>query len=144
MKKYIRLVIIFTLVLFVTGCGNNSGGNGTGTISCVSKAKGENPSIVIYETYEVENNKVKNLEVYEILEFDQEYLDTISLDEIIKIYKKDSNYKVEKVNSTSIKNINKNPVNVYENIESENMLETIRVSMEENEFGLHSFTCEIK
>ena len=92
----------------------------------------------------VENNKVKNLEVYEILEFDQEYLDTISLDEIIKIYKKDSNYKVEKVNSTSIKNINKNPVNVYENIESENMLETIRVSMEENEFGLHSFTCKIK
>lgn len=142
MKKYIGLVIICILGLFITGCGKNSDVNGT--ISCISESRGENPSIISYEIYEVKNNKVRDIEAYDILEYDKNYLEKVSLDEIIKIYKKDSSYKVEKFNSTSIKNIKKKPTNVFKDIKTDDMLETIRVSMEENEFGLYSFKCEIK
>lgn len=139
MKKIIYVFSILVVGILLTGCGNNK----KVVMTCKSNVHGENPMITSYEIYTVEDNKVTNMEAYDVLDYEDGYLKNVSIEDIIKIYSKDSLYKVEKIDNNSIKNIKKNPVNVFENIKSDDMIEFIRGTMEENEFGLYDYTCEI-
>ena len=139
MKKIIFLVLIIVGCIFITGCGSSSG-----TIICKSEGRGDNPTIETVERYVVENNKVVEFEKYQLLTFDSEYLSKIPLATVLEVYEKDSEFKVEKVNDTTIKNTYKSPKNYYENIQSDNMIETIRSSLEDNAFSLYKYTCEVK
>jgi hypothetical protein len=139
MKKIIFLVLIIVGCIFITGCESSSG-----TIICKSEGRGDNPTIETVERYVVENNKVVEFEKYQLLTFDNEYLSKIPLSTVLEVYEKDSEFKVEKVNDTTIKNTYKSPKNYYENIESDNMIETIRSSLEDNAFSLYKYTCEVK
>lgn len=139
MKKIILLVLIIVGCIFITGCGSSSG-----TIICKSEARGENPSIETIEEYVVKDNKVVEFEKYQLLSFNEEYLKQIPLSTVLEVYEKDSEFTVEKINDTTIKNTYKSPKNYYKDIESDNMIETIRASFEDNAFSLYKYTCEIK
>lgn len=139
MKKLFSLIFILFLVVLVTGCGKSSG-----TIICKSEARGENPSIVNYEKYVVKNNKVEEYTKYNILNYSDEYLSKIPMSTILEVYEKEEDLTVEKIDSKSIKTTFKNPRNYYEDIESDNMLETIRASLEDNAFNIYTYTCEIE
>lgn len=139
MKKIICLVSLVVVSILLTGCGNNK----NVVLSCKSEVHGENPTITSYEIYTIEDNKVKNMESYNIMTYEDSYLKNVTIEDIIKIYSKDSSYEVVKVDNNTIKNIKKNPINVFENVKSDDMVEFIRGTMEENEFGLFDYTCEI-
>lgn len=139
MKKIICLVSLVVVSILLTGCGNNK----NVVLSCKSEVHGENPTITSYEIYTIEDNKVKNMESYNIMDYEDSYLKNVTIEDIIKIYSKDSSYEVVKVDNNTIKNIKKNPINVFENVKSDDMVEFIRGTMEENEFGLFDYTCEI-
>ena len=139
MKKIIFLVLIIVGCIFITGCGNSSG-----TIICKSEGRGENPTIETVEEYVVENNKVVEFKKYQLLSFNEEYLKQIPLSTVLEVYEKDSEFTVEKINDTTIKNTYKSPKNYYADMESDNMIETIRSSLEDNAFSLYKYTCEIK
>lgn len=140
MKKIICLVSLVVVSILLTGCGNNK----NVVLSCKSEVHGENPTITSYEIYTIEDNKVKNMESYNIMDYEDSYLKNVTIEDIIKIYSKDSSYEVVKVDNNTIKNIKKNPINVFENVNSDDMVEFIRGTMEENEFGLYDYTCEVK
>lgn len=140
MKKIICLVSLVVVSILLTGCGNNK----NVVLSCKSEVHGENPTITSYEIYTIEDNKVKNMESYNIMDYEDSYLKNVTIEDIIKIYSKDSSYEVVKVDNNTIKNIKKNPINVFENVKSDDMVEFIRGTMEENEFGLYDYTCEVK
>lgn len=140
MKKIICLVSLVVVSILLTGCGNNK----NVVLSCKSEVHGENPTITSYEIYTIEYNKVKNMESYNIMAYEDSYLKNVTIEDIIKIYSKDSSYEVVKVDNNTIKNIKKNPINVFENVKSDDMVEFIRGTMEENEFGLYDYTCEVK
>ena len=140
MKKY--LVGLFAIVLclvLVTGCGSNSG-----TITCVSEARGADPSTVTYETYVVENNEITEYTKYKVLKFSDEYLSKVSIDSIFEIYDKDTSYTTEKVDGKTLKTTYIAPRNLYSDMETDNMIETIRASFEDNDFLMEKYTCEIK
>ena len=139
MKKIIYVFSLVVVSILLTGCGNNK----NVVLSCKSEVHGENPMITSYEIYTIEDNKVKNMESYNIMDYEDSYLKNVTIEDIIKIYSKDSSYEVVKVDNNTIKNIKKNPVNVFENVKSDDMIEFIRGTMEENEFGLYDYTCEI-
>lgn len=139
MKKIICLISLVVVSILLTGCGNNK----NVVLSCKSEVHGENPAITSYEIYTIEDNKVKNMESYNIMDYEDSYLKNVTIEDIIKIYSKDSSYEVVKVDNNTIKNIKKNPINVFENVKSDDMVEFIRGTMEENEFGLFDYTCEI-
>ena len=138
MKKTLSIILIMFVCLLITGCGSSSG-----TIICKSEGRGENPTIETYEKYVVEDNKIVEFEKYQLLTYDKEYLSQIPLATIIEVYEKDSEFTVEKVNDNTIKNKYKAPKNYYADMESDNMIETIRASLEDNEFSLYKYTCEI-
>ena len=140
MKKIICLISLVVVSILLTGCGNNK----NVVLSCKSEVHGENPTITSYEIYTIEDNKVKNMESYNIMDYEDSYLKNVTIEDIIKIYSKDSSYEVVKVDNNTIKNIKKNPINVFENVKSDDMVEFIRGTMEENEFGLYDYTCEVK
>ena len=140
MKKTICLISLVVVSILLTGCGNNK----NVVLSCKSEVHRENPTITSYEIYTIEDNKVKNMESYNIMDYEDSYLKNVTIEDIIKIYSKDSSYEVVKVDNNTIKNIKKNPVNVFENVKSDDMVEFIRGTMEENEFGLYDYTCEVK
>lgn len=140
MKKIISLIVILFVVVLLSGCSSSN----SGTIICKSEARGNNPVITSYEEYVVENNKVVEFSKYNILDFDEEYLKRTSIDNVLEIYRSDESFKVEKVDSNTIKNIYVDPKNYYENMESDDMIETIRASLEDNELSLFKYTCEIK
>ena len=139
MKKIICLISLVVVSILLTGCVNNK----NVVLSCKSEVHGENPTITSYEIYTIEDNKVKNMESYNIMDYEDSYLKNVTIEDIIKIYSKDSSYEVVKVDNNTIKNIKKNPINVFENVKSDDMVEFIRGTMEENEFGLYDYTCEI-
>lgn len=139
MKKTIFLSLVLVGCIFITGCGKSSG-----TITCKSEGRGENPTIETVEKYVVENNKVVEFEKYQILTFDNEYLKQIPLTTVLEVYEKDSEFTVSKVNDNTIKNVYKSPKNYYADMESDNMIETIRASLEDNAFSLYEYTCEIE
>ena len=139
MKKIICLISLVVVSILLTGCGNNK----NVVLSCKSEVHGENPTITSYEIYTIEDNKVKNMESYNIMDYEDSYLKNVTIEDIIKIYSKDSSYEVVKVDNNTIKNIKKNPINVFENVKSDDMVEFIRGTMEENEFRLFDYTCEI-
>lgn len=140
MKKIISLISILLVVFLLSGCSNSN----SGTIICKTESRGENPTIVTYEEYVVENNKVTKFEKYNTLDFSDDYLAKLSLDTVIEVYEADPTYKVEKVDSNTLKTSFVDPKNYYENIETDDMLETIRASIEDNQFSLYKYTCEIK
>lgn len=140
MKKIISLISLVVVSILLTGCGNNK----NVVLSCKSEVHGENPTITSYEIYTIEDNKVKNMESYNIMDYEDSYLKNVTIEDIIKIYSKDSSYEVVKVDNNTIKNIKKNPINVFENVKSDDIVEFIRGTMEENEFGLYDYTCEVK
>lgn len=140
MKKIICLISLVVVSILLTGCGNNK----NVVLSCKSEVHGENPTITSYEIYTIEDNKVKNMESYNIMDYEDSYLKNVTIEDIIKIYSKDSSYEVVKVDNNTIKNIKKNPINVFENVKSDDIVEFIRGTMEENEFGLYDYTCEVK
>ena len=139
MKRIICLISLVVVSILLTGCGNNK----NVVLSCKSEVHGENPTITSYEIYTIEYNKVKNMESYNIMAYEDSYLKNVTIEDVIKIYSKDSSYEVVKVDNNTIKNIKKNPINVFENVKSDDMVEFIRGTMEENEFGLFDYTCEI-
>lgn len=140
MKKISSLILILVVCLLATGCG----GSNSGTIICKSEARGENPTITSYEEYVVENNKVIEFNKYNILDYTDEYLKSLSIDKIMEVYTSDSTLNVEKVDDNTLKNTFISPKNYYEDIETDDMIETIRASIEDNEFYIYSYTCEIK
>lgn len=139
MKKIVSIILFLFVVLLITGCGKSSG-----TIICKSEARGENPTIVNYEKYVVKNNKVVEYIKYNNLSYSDEYLSKIPMSTILEVYEKEEDLTVEKIDSKSIKTTFKNPRNYYEDIESDNMLETIRASLEDNAFNIYAYTCEIE
>ena len=139
MKKIIGLVSLILIAVLVTGCGSNSG-----TITCVSEARGADPSTVTYETYVVENNEITEYTKYKVLKFSDEYLSKVSIDSIFEIYDKDTSYTTEKVDGKTLKTTYIAPRNLYSDMETDNMIETIRASFEDNDFLMEKYTCEIK
>ena len=139
MKKIIGLVSLIWIAVLVTGCGSNSG-----TITCVSEARGADPSTVTYETYVVENNEITEYTKYKVLKFSDEYLSKVSIDSIFEIYDKDTSYTTEKVDGKTLKTTYIAPRNLYSDMETDNMIETIRASFEDNDFLMEKYTCEIK
>lgn len=143
MKKIVSLISILLVAVLVTGC--SGAGASSGTITCVSESHGENPSITTYEKYVVEDNKITEFTSYNTLVFDDDYFDVLSLDDILEVYSKDSNYiDVEKVDANTLKVVRNNPTNVFENMDSDNMIELIRSTLEDNPLSIYSYTCEIK
>lgn len=141
MKKIISLIFILLACFMVSGCGKNMD---TVVITCKSEVNGENPATVNYEKYVVKYNNIVEFEKYSVLSYTNDYLKKVSLDQIIKIYEDDNDYVVEKVDSNTIKNTYVDPVNTFEGIDSDDMVELIRTTMEENPFSLYSYTCEIE
>lgn len=141
MKRLMSIIIVgLFLLVCVTGCGNV----GTKTITCVSEKVGKAPVIVYYEVYKVKNNEIVELEKYNIKTFDKEYLERVKLEDIIKIYEKDKDTKVEKLSDHELKIIDTNPTNVFKNSKSDNITELIINSMEKNDFSLYRYTCSVK
>lgn len=140
MKKIIYIISILVVSILLTGCGNNK----KVVMSCKSNVHGENPMITSYEIYTIEDNKVTNMESYDVLMYEDSYLKNVTIEDIIKIYSKDSSYEVVKVDNNSIKTIRKNPINVFSDVKSDDMVEFVRATMEENEFGLYDYSCEVK
>ena len=139
MKKIIGLISLILIAVLVTGCGSNSG-----TITCVSEARGADPSTVTYETYVVENNEITEYTKYKVLKFSDEYLSKVSIDSVFEIYDKDTSYTTEKVDGKTLKTTYIAPRNLYSDMETDNMIETIRASFEDNDFLMEKYTCEIK
>ena len=140
MKKIIYVVSLFCLSILLSGCGNNK----NVILSCKSDVRGENPMITSYEIYTIEDNKVKKMESYDIMNYEDSYLKNVTIEDIVKIYSKDSSYEVVKVDNNTIKNIKKNPINVFESIDTDDMVEFIRGTMEENDFGLYDYSCTVE
>lgn len=140
MKKIISLISLILVAILVTGCGGAS----SGTITCKTEARGTDPTTVTYEKYVVENNKVVEYTKYNTLKFSSDYLNKVSMDTILEVYNKDSEITVEKVDGNTLKTTVKAPKNYYADMESDNMIETIRASLEDNEFSLYKYTCEIE
>lgn len=140
MKKIISLIAVLFVVVLLSGCSSSN----SATIICKSEERGNNPVITSYEEYVVENNKVVEFTKYNILDFDEDYLAKTTIDNVLEIYKEDSSFKVEKVDENTIKNIYVDPKNYYEDIETDDMIETIRASLEDNELSIYKYTCEIK
>ena len=140
MKKIIYVVSILVVGILLTGCGNNK----NVVLSCKSEIHGENPTITSYEVYTIENGKVTGMEAYDFLDYEDSYLKNITIDQIIEIQAKDTDYTVTKVDGNSIKRVKNNPVNVFENTENDNIVEFVRNTMEENEFAPYDYTCEVK
>lgn len=141
MKKIISLIFVLVVCFLISGCGKNMNAV---TINCKGETRGENPTIVNYEKYVVKHNKIVEFEKYNILSYTDDYLKKVNLEQIIGVYEKDKDYVVEKVDSNTIKNTYVKPVNTFEGINSDDMVELIRTTMEENPFGLYSYTCEIE
>lgn len=141
MKKIITLISILLVSLLVTGCGGSAS---SGTIICTSEAHGENPSIIYYEKYVVKDNKVTDYIKYNTYDYTDEYLKKVSIDTIYGVYSADKTTKVEKVDANTIKTTYIEPTNFYKDIESDNMIETIRASLEDNTFNIYNYTCEIE
>lgn len=142
MKKVLSLILCLGMVLLISGCGSSNSSNGV--VSCVSEKVGEDPSTVYYEEYVVKNNKVVEFDKYSIISYSDEYLTRVSLDDALKIFSKDTSYDVSKVNDNQLKLVYKNPVNVFETSQAEDLVEFIVTTMEENEFALYTYTCEVK
>ena len=140
MKKIIYVVSILVVGILLTGCGNNK----NVVLSCKSEIHGENPTITSYEVYTIENGKVTGMEAYDFLDYEDSYLKNITIDQIIEIQAKDTDYTVTKVDGNSIKRVKNNPFNVFENTENDNIVEFVRNTMEENEFAPYDYTCEVK
>lgn len=141
MKRFLGVAISLILILLLTGCGNV---DGRSTIYCVSEAIGENPSTVYHEKYVVEDNKVTEFEKYSVISYSDEYLKKISLDDVAEIYSKNGSYDVSKLSDNELKLIYKEPINVFENSQSDNLVELILSTMEENDFALYPYTCEVE
>ena len=141
MKRILGVVFSLLLVLFLTGCGSNTDKK---TISCVSEIIGEDPSIIYYERYVVAENKVTDFEKYSVISYSDEYLKKISLDDVAEIYSKNGSYDVSKLSDNELKLMYKEPINVFENSQSDNLVELILSTMEENDFALYPYTCEVE
>lgn len=141
MKKIMSIIIGGILLLVcVTGCE----GVGTKTVTCVSEKIGKSPVIVYHEIYKVKNNEIVSLEKYNVRTFDKAYLERVALEDVIKIYEKDKDSKVEKLSDYELKIIDTNPTNVFKNSKSDDMVNLIVNSMEKNDFSLYRFTCTVK
>lgn len=140
MKKIISLISLILVAILVTGCGGTS----SGTITCKTEARGTDPTTVTYEKYVVENNKVVEYTKYNTLKFSNDYLNKVSMETILEVYNKDTEITVEKVDGNTLKTTVKAPRNYYADMESDNMIETIRASLEDNEFSLYKYTCEVE
>ena len=143
MKKIIGLVSLVLFAILLTGCGS-SVSTKSGTITCVSDASGVDPSIVTYEKYVVKNNEIVEFSKHKTLKYSDSYLNKISIDSIFEVYEKDSNYKTEKVDDYTLKITYVEPENVYSDLETDDMIESIRASFEDNDFLLEKYTCEIE
>ena len=140
MKKYFSLILCGLVVLLLTGCG----GNGEKTITCVSEKIGENPTIVYYETYVVKDNKITKFDKYSTLDYTDDYLTKLTIDQILEVYADNEMYKASKSGKNQLKLVYVDPINAFEGIEPENMEELIISTMEENAFALYKYTCEAK
>lgn len=141
MKKLMSIIVIgIFLLIGVTGCD----AVGTKTVTCVSEKVGKSPVVVYYEIYKVRSNKITSVEKYNIRTFDKDYLKRVKLEDVIKVYEKDKDTKVEKLSATELKITDTNPTNVFKNSTPEDMTTLIINSMEKNDFSLYKFNCSVK
>ncbi len=143
MKKFLISSIIIFMALIVAGCSNETSFKSSGTVICTSEEAGSNPQITYYEEYVVKDNKVEVINIYKRLKFDDNYFKSMSIDDVIEIYESGS-YKVEKVSDTELRQVAINPANIFEDLQTDNMIETIVDTLENNDFLLNKYSCEIK
>lgn len=141
MKKKIIAVVLGALVLLgVSGCSSV----GTKTITCESEKVGKSPEIIYYEIYTVKDNEVTSFEKYSIRTYDEAYLKLVSLEETIEVYERDKDIKAEKISDNQLKVVDTNPVNVFKDMNSDDLTTLIVNTMEKNDFALYTYTCEVK
>ncbi|MDO5394042.1 MAG: hypothetical protein Q4F33_05505 [Mycoplasmatota bacterium] len=136
-NRIVGMLIGIILLISVTGCVKGN----VKTVTCVSGKVGKKPEVVYHEIYTIENNEIVKVEKYNIRTFDNEYLKLVSLDDVMEVYKKEKDTKVEKIGDNQLKVIDTNPTNVFKDSKSDDIAKFIIDSMQKKDFSPYNYTC---